>query len=178
MAAALRISQAYRMTAQPIAAVVDRIVSDLERRREARNSLPPKLRVLVPDPDHDRVHGLAANLAKPVVRGWMRGSHAYAAVALQALKLPDGEQLLPSAWNTLRNHVAWHIRNREETAQRIQIALRPLIAGRARRNVLLAEAHGINGSAGFPFSEEEIRPIVVAEVWWALPTAPRHRYGR
>lgn len=155
-----------------------RLAVSIDERRAARNSLPPKIKALVADPDHDRVHALAASLARPIVRGMITESEAYATVGVEALKLPDGEVLLPEAWQTLRNWVAWHNHNREEAVERIHVALRPLIARRAMRNVLLAEAHGVNGSAGFPLSEEEIRPIVVAEVWHALPPAPWRRHAR
>jgi hypothetical protein len=56
---------------------------------------------------------------------------------------------------------------REEAEARIKRRMKPLIDLRQRSNVLLAEAHGENGAAGFPLSEHEVKVIVVAEMQWA-----------
>ena len=65
-------------------------------------------------------------------------------------------------------------RNRREIATaRIKHLLRPMIAERKPWGSLMAEAHGLNGSAGFPLAEAKVSEIVRTEVWFALPPAPR-----
>lgn len=57
-------------------------------------------------------------------------------------------------------------RDRDRTTSGIRRVLRPLMVERARVNVLLAEAHNVNGEQGFPFTEEQITDIVADAVYW------------
>jgi hypothetical protein len=52
--------------------------------------------------------------------------------------------------------------------------LRPLIALRKPSNVLLAEAHDVNGASGFPLEEREVNSIAATEMYWALPRGGSH----
>lgn len=61
--------------------------------------------------------------------------------------------------------------NRCDTTERIKRLVAPLIAARHRRNAVLAEAHGVNGSDGFPLTEDEVTGIVRREIWFSLPPA-------
>jgi len=150
----------------------------ITERRAARDSLPPKLRALVPDPDHDAVHALAGSMAKPVMRGHMTSSQAYAALAIEAAKLPDPDALLEAAWQTLRNHVRWRRKIGDDVRRQLADTIKPLIARQAPKNAILAEAHGVNGATGFHLTEGEVNDHAAATVWDALPDAPRkRRYG-
>lgn len=77
-------------------------------------------------------------------------------------------------WETLHGHEA----RREEAEARVKRRMRPLIALRKPSNVVLAEAHGENGAAGFPLSEREVNTLVAAEMLWAIPRRGGRRHGR
>jgi len=77
-------------------------------------------------------------------------------------------------WEVLRGHEAW----REQAEFRIKRRVKPLIGLRKPSNVLLAEAHGENGAAGFPLAEREVNAIVAAELSWAMPYRGGRRYAR
>ncbi len=147
----------------------------VEQRRAARDSLPPKIRALVPDPDHDRVYAIAGDLGRAVGRAMISASSAYAALALAALELPDGEELLPEAWACLIGHARWHVRERGQTKRQIGDVLLPLIRQHRPRNALLAEAHGVNGTRGFLLTEDEVNETAAEVVWESLPRAPWSR---
>lgn len=66
---------------------------------------------------------------------------------------------------------------RANVERAIKVMLRPLIAERRPWNVLMAEAHEINGGNGFPLAEADVSEIVRTEVHFALPPAPRGRHG-
>jgi hypothetical protein len=63
----------------------------------------------------------------------------------------------------IRDHAAW----------RIKQVIAPMLAAHRRSNAVLAEAHGVNGAAGFPLTEEEVTDVVRREMFFALPAAPR-----
>jgi len=150
-------------------------ITSIKKRRVARDSLPPKIRALVPDPDHDRVYALAGDLGRAVARRLITASSAYAALSLAAMKLPDGSELLPEAWTCLVGHARWHTRERGETERQIGAVLLPMIGERRPKNALLAEAHGVNGARGFLLTEDEVNETAAEAVWASLPKAPWSR---
>lgn len=64
-------------------------------------------------------------------------------------------------------------RDQDEAARDIKTLIRPLIAAREPWNSLMAQAHDVNGARGFPLTEADVTEIVRAEIYFALPTAPR-----
>ena len=124
-----------------------------------------------------RLHALAQQLARPVARGWISLTEAHVALLVAAARTDLGDLQFPdfvrgtqySLQLTLERENA----RRDLCAHRIRRTVAPMIAARKPRNVLLAEAHGINGEAGFPLIEEEVNDLVKTEVWHALPPAPR-----
>jgi hypothetical protein len=149
----------------------------LEQRQRERNSLPPKIRALVPCPYEDDLYAAAGQMAKAIAFGWMRGREAYAALALKMHTLPvdNAEAALAKAWQTLRAHVEWRRKTRDHVQERISQTLKPLLEQHAPRNRLLSEAHGVNGATHFFYTEEEVSDLVALEVWHSLPQAPRSR---
>jgi len=114
---------------------------------------------------------LAYSFAKPITRGYLTGSQAYAALALKA-----GDKLeLGKAWQTTKSAVALYRDQQRNVALNIRIALIPLIGARKPKNVLLAEANGINGEAGFWLTEDQVEQIVREEVRLAMLPAPAGR---
>jgi len=112
------------------------------------------------------LYTLAASLAQPVAWGRLHSSSALAtllAAALRAERL-GSPYLAENVFHGLQHHFGAHLHRLESrravTRSRIRHRLRDL-ADRPT-NVRLAEAHGENGFAGFPFAEEEIAPIVAA----------------
>jgi hypothetical protein len=117
-------------------------------------------------------YAMAASLARPVARGYLSRTEADVALLLAT---PD-----TGAYRVARHILSErlrHLEGRRDVAwSRIRRRLKPLIAMRKTSNVLLAEAHDVNGAAGFPFAEPEVGDIVATEVYWALPKGGR-RYG-
>ena len=62
---------------------------------------------------------------------------------------------------------------RDVAEHRIKRALRPMIAVHKPWGTLMSEAHGINGEAQYPLTEDEVSDMVRIEVWFSLPAAPR-----
>ncbi len=127
-----------------------------------------------------RLYAMAKELARPVVTGQLPAAHANAALWTATLTAERRGELPCPAEDvvTLQRHLLWQEIKRQRAWQdvagaRIKRTLRPMIAARKRSNVLLAEAHGINGEAGFPLSEEQVTDIVRTEVWFALQSRPR-----
>jgi hypothetical protein len=129
------------------------------------------------------IYGIAREMGRPVARGEMPLVQADAAIicdtlaqersgALDGLKAPDVVRLKRFL---LRQEVRRQEVARELAAWRIERLVKPMIAAHTPRNALLAEAHGVNGAAGFPLSEDEVTEIVRTEVYWALPPAPGGR---
>lgn len=115
---------------------------------------------------------LAYSFAKPITRGYLTGSQAYAALAVKAADEPE----LLAAWETTRSAVALYRDQQRNVAFNIRVAIAPLIGHHKPRNALLAEAHGVNGEAGFWLTEHQVEQIVMEEVRLALlPAASRHR---
>jgi hypothetical protein len=126
---------------------------------------------------------LAKELARPVARGYLTLTEAHAELLLAACKaVRDGYQDQDAAgiWRLQRHVLGLYLeaeeRRRDLAEARVKRRLRPLIALRKPPNVLLAEAHGVNGAEGFPLEEPEVNSIAVAEMHWARPRleGPRH----
>lgn len=126
---------------------------------------------------------LAASLARPVARGYLTLTEAHLALLEAALQAErDGSPYDPLlVYGGLRHILELHLEQLETTRavaeMRMKRRLRPLIALRKPRHVLLAEAHDVNGSEGFPFPEEDVTDITVAEVSKAVQ-ARRFSHGR
>ena len=124
-------------------------------------------------------YDLAASLAKPVARGWLPLAHAHAtllATALQRHRLGspyDPFHVFKGLRHILDLHLEAEERRRSIAEMRMRRRLRPLIALRKPRNVLLAEAHDVNGAEGFPFDEPDVTTITAREMYFA----GRQRHG-
>jgi hypothetical protein len=129
------------------------------------------------------IYGIAREMARPVARGDLPLVQADAAIicdtlqqersgALQGLKAPDVVRLKRFL---LRGFVEREQVRRDLAEHRIRRLLAPMIAARKPPNALLAEAHGVNGAAGFPLTEEEVTDVVRGEVFFSLPPAPGGR---
>jgi hypothetical protein len=117
-------------------------------------------------------YALAVELARPVVRGYISRTDVDLTLALET---PD-TGAFRIAQHLLNERLSRLETRRDITRLRIRRRLKPLIAMRKPPNVLLAEAHDVNGGEGFPFAEPEVGDIVATEVYWALPQGGR-RYG-
>ena len=123
-----------------------------------------------------RLWTIAKSMARPVSYGLLPLEHARAALLATALRMEREGRMAPydasgvsrGLFNILDQHLAARAIQREVTAMHVRRLLAPMIATRRPSNVLLAEAHGVNGAAGFPFSEAEINDMVKIQVWLAM----------
>jgi hypothetical protein len=129
------------------------------------------------------LYGIAREMGRPVARGEIPLAHADAALivdtlqqersgALDGLKAPDVVRLKR---HLLRQEVDRHRIARELAEHRIKRLVWPMIAAHKPSNTILAEAHGHNGEAGFPLTEDEVHAVVRTEMYFALPPAPGGR---
>ncbi len=127
---------------------------------------------------------MATQFARPVARGELHLSAAHSALINATLKAERENQLgTYKAAHIVKGlrHILRLNLDRDETrraiaAARIKRTIRPLIAAHKPPNVLLAEAHGVNGADDFPFSEPEVTDLVTTEVYYSLPPASRGRH--
>jgi hypothetical protein len=132
-----------------------------------------------------QLYALPGELAQPVARGYMPLEHAYAAMLASTVAAERRGQLAPYKAPDvfrLQKHLLGQRLEAERwrraiTEQRIARCLKPMIAAHKPSNALLAEAHGVNGTDGFPLEEPEVNDIVRAEVYWSLPVR-RHPHAR
>jgi len=127
---------------------------------------------------------LAKELARPVARGYLTLTEAHAELLLaacQAVRAGYPDQDAAGIWRLQRHVLGLHLeaeeRRRDLAEARMKRRLRPLIALRKPPNVVLAEAHGVNGAEGFPLNEPEVNSIAVAEMYLAArfrQGGPRH----
>lgn len=129
-----------------------------------------------PDP-----FALAKELAEPVAHGWLTESHAegllWTAVAgsrFDGTLHHDPHDVVKIALFVMHCHVDNAVARREEAAGRVRRRVRPLISTRARSSAIRAEAHDVNGEAGFPLSEDETDEIVKNEMFWAMQRDRQH----
>ena len=127
----------------------------------------------------------AKRLARPVVRGWMPLEHAYANLLVASIQ-EEREGRIDGTGNArdvfrfkrflLQTEISRLEVQRDLAELRIKRLIKPLLAIRKPSNAVFAEAHGVNGEAGFPLTEEEVTDVVRREMYYALQ--PAHRGGR
>ena len=131
------------------------------------------------------IYGPARRLARPVARGWLPLGQAYADLLVTTLREERsgelGQRTASDVFRfkrfVLQTEVARLEIDRDLAALRIRRAIRPMIGIRRPSGAVFAEAHGVNGDAGFPLTEDEVADIVREQMWHALPPAPRgHRH--
>ena len=126
---------------------------------------------------------LAKELARPVARGYLTLTEAHAELLLaacQAVRRGYPDHDVAGIWRLQRHVLGLHLeaeeRRRDLAEAQVKRRTRLQLALRKPRNVLMAEAHDVNGAAGFPLEEREVATIVRSEMFWALPPSggPRH----
>jgi hypothetical protein len=139
-----------------------------------------------PMPAGDKLYALARAFARPVARGYLTAGEALAWLMHDTLKAARAGQLgtyrASDVYGGLRHILGMWLKIEDDrraiATQHVKAKLRPLIALHKKSNVLLAEAHGINGQEGFPLTQPEVTDIAAMEIWFSLPTTPgRHRNG-
>lgn len=131
------------------------------------------------------LYALPAELAQPVARGQLPLAHAYAAMladTVRAERLGEMDPYKAPDVFRLQKHLLGQHLARAETKRalaegRIVRVIKPMIAVRRPSNAVLAEAHGVNGAAGFPLAEDEVTDIVRTEMYWSLPIGGRRHVG-
>jgi len=119
-------------------------------------------------------YALAVSLARPVVRGHLTPYQARCAIAAHVSKAEregrmdydPGDVISFSRW-LLASQIKRLEERRSLAAARIVWRVRPFIGTNRARNVILAEAHDVNGAEGFVFSEDEVTGIVDRELYYA-----------
>lgn len=132
---------------------------------------------------HDHLFPLAKSLARPVTRGYISLTTAHVALLNDVLiaerKGDLGDFKASDIFNGLKHILGlWvkiHTDRRAVAAMHIEQRLKPLIALHKPVNVLLAEAHDVNGLEHFPLAEPEVADIAATEMWFSLPSRPHHR---
>ena len=127
-----------------------------------------------------RAYALAAELAKPVARGYLTLTKAHTALLATTVRAERLGELGPYAAtdvfrlqkHILGLHLDQLIAKRAVAEGRLKHRIRPLIALRKPRNVVLAEAHDVNGAEGFPFDEPDATFLALREIHFA--GRPRH----
>ncbi len=120
-----------------------------------------------PFPAGERLYAMATQFARPVARGELHLSAAHSALINATLKAERENQLgTYKAAHIVKGlrHILRLNLDRDETrraiaAARIKRTIRPLIAAHKPPNVLLAEAHGVNGADDFPFVRARLLPV-------------------
>jgi len=122
----------------------------------------------------DHPYALAVELAKPVVRGLLTAYQARCAIAAHVSKAEregrmdyDPSDVIQFSRWLLASQVKRLEDKRSVAAARIVWRVRPFIGTNRPRNVILAEAHDVNGAEGFPFSEPEVTGIIDRELYFA-----------
>jgi hypothetical protein len=136
-----------------------------------------------PLPAADQLYGMASEMGRPVAAGVLPLEQAYAACINATLNAERCGHLGGYQANDVirfQRHLLGQAVTREETrraitAHRIKRVVAPLIATHQPRNVLLAEAHGVNGQENLPLTEGEVEDLVTTEVWYSLPWPRRAR---
>jgi len=111
---------------------------------------------------------LAAELARPVARGYLTRTEADAALLAGTLRAKREGRLpydVRDVFGGLRHILTLNLENEERrramTEHRIQRRIYSVIEKRKPSNVVLAEAHDVNGVDGFPFDETDVTTMAV-----------------
>lgn len=134
-------------------------------------------------PAGKRLYGMAKELGRPVARGQIPLEQAYASCIAATVAAERAGDLGTYAARDVVAHQRWVVDTAAEAetvrrdlcSHQIRRTVAPMISARQPRNVLLAEAHGVNGAQDFPLLESEVTDLVRTEVWYALPPAQRGR---
>ena len=110
------------------------------------------------------LHAMARTMARPVTRGFLPLEQAYAALLVSVLKYERSGALAPYRAADVLAGAKWTLDtwvDREEDARhvtryRIKRLVWELVGRLAPYREIMAEAHNINGLAGFPLSENEV----------------------
>jgi hypothetical protein len=121
------------------------------------------------------LYGLAREMARPVARGEIPLAHADAALWVDTLQQERDGALGPLYAGDVARFKRWLLRQevercqvvRDLAAHRIRRRVKAMVALRKRSNAVLSEAHGVNGEAGFPLSEDEVSDIADTEMNYA-----------
>jgi hypothetical protein len=126
-------------------------------------------------------YALAAELAQPVARGYLTLTEAHTALLTSTVAAERLGKLAPyratDVYRLQRYLLGQHLERLENrraiTAMKVRARIRPLLELRKPRNVVLAEAHDVNGAAGFPFDEPDVTDIANRQAFYA----GRQRHG-
>lgn len=130
------------------------------------------------------LYALARELARPVARGHLCREQAedwlLAATLSKRHQIGglDPENIFRYQIHLLR---LWLDRHRDEQAiarGKITRRLMPLLARQAPANQLLAEAHDVNGSEGFPLTDEAVTMTAFDARYWANRRERSAHHGR
>jgi hypothetical protein len=126
-------------------------------------------------------YALAAELARPVARGYLTLTEAHTAMltgTVAAERLGKLGRYKAVDVYRLQQHILGlrleQLENkRADAVSRIRRRVREHIAIGKPRNAVRAEAHDVNGAAGFPLDEPDVTAIADIAVYHA----GRHRHG-
>jgi hypothetical protein len=126
-------------------------------------------------------YAIAAELARPVARGYLTLTAAHTALLAGTVRAERLGKLAPykaaDVYRLQQHILGLHLdrlmAKRAVAEGRLKQRIRPLIALRKPRNVVLAEAHDVNGAEGFPFDEPDATFLALRE----LHFAGRQRHG-
>ena len=126
-------------------------------------------------------YALAAELANPVARGYLSLTAAHTALLTGTVRAERLGKLAPykaaDVYRLQQHILGMHLdrlmARRAIAESRIKNRIWPPMKQRKPRNVLLAEAHDVNGAAGFPFDEPDVTTITAREMHFA----GRRRHG-
>jgi hypothetical protein len=141
-----------------------------------------------PLPPDSGIYAAALELAKPVASGTLPLPHALAAILAVTLQQErdgtlgdrDINDVLQLKQQLFHDRLLTLQIIREQVIATIKRTIAPLVAIRAKSGRILSEAHGCNGEAGFPLTEDEVTEVVRVAMYWAMKPARKgdNRYGR
>jgi hypothetical protein len=113
------------------------------------------------------IHALARQLAQPVVRGWLSRGAANStliAAALDEERDRGWERVFERArflqWQ-MNQEIRWLEIARDMAEARIRRIVRNMLRMQRPPNAVAAEAHNINGDAGFPLAESYVNAVLL-----------------
>jgi len=121
----------------------------------------------------DRINAMAEEMGKPCARGMIHPSHALAAITRSVVRI-DTERppdlpihftvagTIHTAHGILKRAAKAHVDRMNATRRAIQKDAMARLEQRQPANAIRAEAHNINGEAGFPLMEHQVEEQVRA----------------